>query len=103
MTEKEASYRDGNYRRPYRRRARRGHRVAPPPAPKPRAVLPGEGDLLVVYKTLESFGGLNSQTHADERVARLVGERPARRRSRADMDALPITEEMNRVASRTRA
>ena len=48
-----------------------------------------------VYDTLESFGGLElSRPTPTSVVARLVGERPGRTIAlRADIDALPITEE----------
>ena len=48
-----------------------------------------------VYETLETFGGLEfSRPTPTSVVARLVGEKPGRTIAlRADMDALPITEE----------
>jgi amidohydrolase len=48
-----------------------------------------------VYETLKSFGGLDlSRPTSTSVVARLVGEEPGRKLAvRADMDALPITEE----------
>jgi amidohydrolase len=48
-----------------------------------------------VYQTLESFGGLKlSRPTETSVIARLVGEEPGRTVAiRADMDALPITEE----------
>jgi amidohydrolase len=54
-----------------------------------------EGTSRFVYDALESFGGLElSRPTPTSVIARLVGEQPGRTIAlRADMDALPITEE----------
>jgi metal-dependent amidase/aminoacylase/carboxypeptidase family protein len=48
-----------------------------------------------VYETLDSFGGLElARPTPTSVVARLIGEKPGRTLAvRADIDALPITEE----------